>query len=74
MKNNRIVTAKNVKVGLKVIRGRDWCTIYKDQDKDSDYGVIVDESFDRWYKVSWMQNGIEMDSNSYRVGENEDEM
>lgn len=74
MKNNRIVTAKNVKVGLKVIQGRDWGTFYIDQDKDSDYGVIADESFDRWYIVSWMQNGIVIGSNSYRVGENEDEM
>ena len=74
MKNNRIVTAKNVKVGLKVIQGRDWGIFYTDQDKDSDYGVIADESYSCWYRVCWMQNGIEMDSNSYRVGENEDEM
>lgn len=74
MKNNRIVTAKNVKVGLKVIQGRDWGIFYTDQDKDSDYGVIADESFDRWYIVRWMQNGIVIGSNSYRVGENEDEM
>lgn len=74
MKNNRIVTAKNVKIGLKVIRGRDWGIFYTDQDKDSDYGVIVAEHFGRWYTVSWMQNGIVIGSNSYRVGENEDEM
>ena len=75
MKNNRIVTAKNIKVGLKVIRGRDWSTIYKDQDKDSDYGIVVDDiESTGWYRVYWMQNGIEIDSNSYRVGSNEDEM
>ena len=74
MKNNRIVTAKNVKVGLKVIQGRDWGISNTDQDKDSDYGVIVDERFNRWYTVRWMQNGIVIGSNSYRVGENEDEM
>ena len=74
MKNNRIVTAKNVKIGSKVIRGRDWSEIYNNQDKGSDYGVIVAEHSSHWYTVSWMQNGIEIGSNSYRVGENEDKM
>ena len=74
MKNNRIVTAKNVKAGLKVIRGRDWSEIYNNQDKGSDYGIVVNESSSGWHRVCWMQNGIEIDTNSYRVGENEDEM
>ena len=68
MKNNRIVTTKNVKIGLKVIRGRDWG--YGDQDGHSDYGILVEDSYDdEWVRVNWLDGY----SNRYRIGNTEND-
>lgn len=59
------VTSKNVKIGLKVKRGRDWH--YGDQDENSKFGVISSAHGDKWYWVKWDKGP----QNAYRVGDDE---
>ena len=73
----RIITTDNVRIGLKVIRGRDW--EYGDQEHDSKYGIIIrrndhDSQWldgSDWYIVRWEFNSKSSywnQENSYRVG------
>ena len=60
------VTSKNVKIGLKVKRGRDWD--YRNQDENSKFGIII-KPYDKnnWYVIEW-ETGYRY---SYRVGKDE---
>lgn len=60
-----IVTSKNVKIGLKVKKGRDWD--YSRQANKSKFGTIIMATNPNWYRVAWEEGS----SNSYRVGEDE---
>lgn len=62
-----IVTSKNVKIGLKVKKGRDW--YYRGRGGDSKFGTIVKriEYVPNWYIVEWEEGT----SYSFRVGEDE---
>lgn len=60
------VTSKNVKIGLKVKRGRDWD--YRNQDENSKFGIIIKPNDENnWYVIEW-ETGYRY---SYRVGEDE---
>lgn len=61
--SNILVTKENCKIGLKVIRGKDWD--YGDQDRDSRFGTIMeyDTSYG-WTRVKW-ESGY---TDSYRIG------
>lgn len=62
------VTSKNVKIGLKVKRGPDWC--YENQDENSKFGTIVRQSETKWYVVEW-ESGYR---DSYKVGKDKEDI
>ena len=71
----KIVTNENVKVGDKVVRGRDWDWV--NQDKGSVYGIIIRSSngstfITGWVEVNWVNtNGEVIGTFSYQVGYND---
>ena len=66
----KIVTNENVKVGDKVVRGRDWN--WANQDKESVYGIIIGSSVTftpGWVEVNWVNtNGEVIGNDCYQVG------
>lgn len=70
MKIPSIVTELHVKVGDKVVRGRDWK--WGSQDQGSKYGVVVklETNPTNWVYVQWMHavTGEVINANNYQVG------
>ncbi len=65
--SNKIVTQDNVKVGDKVVRGRDWS--YGDQDKDSIYGIVYNHDGRCWVTVNWINHkGMIVYQDGYQIG------
>jgi hypothetical protein len=66
----KIVTNENVKVGDKVVRGRDWN--WANQDKGSVYGITIVSSdilIPGWVEVNWVNtNGEVIGNHCYQVG------
>ena len=56
------VTEEIVKVGLRVVRGKDWNIV--DQDGNGK-GTVIEKDSERWWKVQWDLNGLIY---RYRVG------
>ena len=73
-KQPRMVTTADI--GAKVVRGKDWKWYdrkdwkWYDQDKDSVYGVIVDNNKDGWVVVEWIsKDGKVLNRYRYRIGD-----
>lgn len=65
------VTFNNIKLGAKVVRGKDWQ--WSNQDRNSIYGIITmtGKSNHRWCQLNWIdKDGRIINHNvSYRIGE-----
>ena len=65
------MTESNVKIGLRVVRGRDW-SYEKNQDGNPPgKGTITEESTNpKWWRVEWDHDGVPGGPkiNSYKVG------
>lgn len=67
---NLPVTKENVKIGDRVVRGKDWG--WWEQDKGSVYGVIKSKHYENdnyWIGITWVDyKGVEVKRDVYRIG------